>query len=1171
MDVIGILETKIATEEEDELLIQYLSEGKEDYEWTGVRRGNTRSEANGGGVGMLLRKDLHWETLQKSKQGGKIWIEVQLPARRKLLICLVYMPPSASEYAKESDDIMDELRVEIPKYMDRGDVVVMGDLNARIGSLPSITGHDKAWERVSEDTKTTSRGRKVLELLNQNNLVVLNGVKEKGLWTYVKKGGSGCSVIDYICLSEELMQKAVGMEYIPTESEHHLILAEIEIPEPPHDARENCSDRTIGRRRGLRKTSTKRWMVDDRGDGTYWQPLQAASEYYLPRWCSRDQRENGMHAGEPRVAQLVTDGTKLIRWVAQKSLGKTRGRGGSGGRSTRSGRHERKTGTNDHLIVQLKRERKELYQRILRLGPKSAEARELWRKEKRVKKDIKKRRGELETEKRRAIQQTIQQMKKRNDGKNYWNVLLMMSNTRKKRSKKASLEVKNDQGEVVRQEEAMKVWKEAYERLGKGTEEKGRFDDEFKELLELVVEKTENEEMRDEMKREARDSCLNCDLSLKEVATAVKALKRRKAGGVDHIVSEILKYGGEEMISVVWYMCSCAWKHECVPKQWSKGLIFPIHKDGNAHDPLNYRPITLLSVVGKVYTSVLHRRLQQWCEGRGIIAEEQNGFRPGRSTIDHLFTLSELIRMRQEDGHGRGRTIACFIDITKAYDSVWRDGLWHKLHECGIRGKMYRAVKSLYASVESAVVVDEFQSDWFGVEVGLRQGCILSPLLFLIFINDIVSHLQVTERVGVEVGSIRVSVLLYADDIVLLARNETEMEELWRGIERYCELWRLKINQRKTAVMTFGGGKKQCTVRNRDGTEVKETDRYKYLGLLVTTKHSRKEMKQNMVEKARKRLNCMWAVGANSHHLNASTLSTIWKVVVKPALEYGCEIWGEEKWEEAERVQRKMGRMILEVKQRTSSDVVLGELGWWKMKAERDFRRICYWYHLATMHSSRLPNRIYREGRKRYQLKDREGKTQAKSDWCLHTAVMMGRYGLSHYWENEQTLKEISPQEWREIVRDAVGKIEEKEWKERMESSSKLKTYRTLKTNLGFAHYLNNQDAEGRRLMTMLRSGTNDFGIEEGRWKEDRGRFCYLCAAEVEDEKHLLLDCPAYHEERMRMIKQMNIRTQQWERLVDVNKLRIICNNRNAVSLEAAFKFVKSAIRKRTTLMRVVK
>ena len=111
---------------------------------------------------------------------------------------------------------------------------------------------------------------------------------------------------------------------------------------------------------------------------------------------------------------------------------------------------------------------------------------------------------------------------------------------------------------------------------------------------------------------------LDREISVQEVRRAIRKLKKGKAAGVDGVVAEILKEGGEEIVNALAQLCSKAWKDEKVPTDWTRGIISPIFKDGEKEDPQNYRGITLLSIVGKVYTSIVDTRMMRWCERKKI-------------------------------------------------------------------------------------------------------------------------------------------------------------------------------------------------------------------------------------------------------------------------------------------------------------------------------------------------------------------------------------------------------------------------------------------------------------------------------------------------------------------------------------------------------------------------
>jgi hypothetical protein len=217
--------------------------------------------------------------------------------------------------------------------------------------------------------------------------------------------------------------------------------------------------------------------------------------------------------------------------------------------------------------------------------------------------------------------------------------------------------------------------------------------------------------------------------SRKEIEEAVGVLKNNKAVGTCGIPGEILKAGGDTMIVLLERLYASVWNKEAWPVEWCRGAILPIFKSGDELECGNYRPITLLSIVGKVLGRVVNNRLQDGVE----IEEEQGGFRRGRGCIDQAFTLNELIQGHKASGKP---LYTATIDVEKAYDTVWRDGLWKRLWDEGVRGKLWRMLRALYKKVESSVLVDGECSRWFVVENGVRQGCPISPILFSVFVKD---------------------------------------------------------------------------------------------------------------------------------------------------------------------------------------------------------------------------------------------------------------------------------------------------------------------------------------------------------------------------------------------------------------------------------------------------
>ena len=176
-----------------------------------------------------------------------------------------------------------------------------------------------------------------------------------------------------------------------------------------------------------------------------------------------------------------------------------------------------------------------------------------------------------------------------------------------------------------------------------------------------------------------------------------------------------------------------------VPEQWSIVVIKPIFKASDETHPSNYRGITLLSCLGKLFSNFINPRLTLFVDNNNIKRSEQAGFRAGFSTTDHMFAIKTLIDLYN---HKRKKIFCCVVDYSKAFDSISRTKLWHKLLESNISGKIFILVHNMYKTAKSCVTSDGQISDTFPCLVGVRQGENLSPLLFSIYPCDLQIILQ---------------------------------------------------------------------------------------------------------------------------------------------------------------------------------------------------------------------------------------------------------------------------------------------------------------------------------------------------------------------------------------------------------------------------------------------
>ena len=211
---------------------------------------------------------------------------------------------------------------------------------------------------------------------------------------------------------------------------------------------------------------------------------------------------------------------------------------------------------------------------------------------------------------------------------------------------------------------------------------------------------------------------------------AVQLLKKGKSAGVTKIPAELAQAGGEDVITALMTFCNKILQTGEWPTPWTQSLVIILLKKGNLRRCQNYRAISLISHPSKVMLKIILNRLKPQAEK--IIAEEQAGFRARRSTTEQIFNLRiqcEKYLQHQQDLYH------VFIDFKKAFDRVWHAALWATMKKYNISKNLIKVIKNLYNKATSAVLFNGSIGDWFQTTVGVRQGCLLSPTLFNVFLE----------------------------------------------------------------------------------------------------------------------------------------------------------------------------------------------------------------------------------------------------------------------------------------------------------------------------------------------------------------------------------------------------------------------------------------------------
>ena len=288
------------------------------------------------------------------------------------------------------------------------------------------------------------------------------------------------------------------------------------------------------------------------------------------------------------------------------------------------------------------------------------------------------------------------------------------------------------------------------------------------------------------------------------------------------------------MIDILTAICNKIWKTGEWPTTWTQSLVITLPMKGSLQLCQNYRTISLISHPSMVMLKIILNRLQPQAEE--IIAEEQAGFRAGRSSTEQIFNLRILcekyLQQQQNLYH-------VFIDFKKTFDRVWHEALWATMRKYNINASIIRAIENLYDKAQSAVLFNGSTGEWFRTTVGVRQGCLLSSTLFNIFLERIMCEALDDHEGSVSIGGRRITNFHFAADIVVNEEEEEEAGILIDRLDRSTTRYKMEIGPDKTKVMTNNPNGFQKEMK---GQRLEVVENFKYLGAIISNEGSKPEI-----------------------------------------------------------------------------------------------------------------------------------------------------------------------------------------------------------------------------------------------------------------------------------------------------------------------------------------
>ena len=565
--------------------------------------------------------------------------------------------------------------------------------------------------------------------------------------------------------------------------------------------------------------------------------------------------------------------------------------------------------------------------------------------------------------------------------------------------------------------------------------------------------------------------------------------------------------------------------HAVQPKDLNINFLMTLFKKGEIEDPDNYRGIAIGSALGKIFSLILLDRLESVIQISHPISPNQIGFKKGHRTSDHIYVLKTIVDKIVKNE--KGKLFVAFIDFRKAYDRINRTLLFLKLQRLGIQGLFYNNIKALYKSVYYQIKVKGGYLEPIASKFGLKQGGVLSPLLFNLYVDDM-KFIFDDKCDPVTLLMKPLSHLLYADDLLLLSTSESGLKTCLSKLESYCNMWQLEINIKKCKVVIFNSaGRRLCGPQFLFQGKIMElAQSYCYLGLELTCGGTFKAARNNLIDKAKKAMFPLRSLIAQ-FKLPCSQAIKLFHSMIKPIALYNAENLAHLTYREIEainenkislleymsnsysnRLHQSFLKYILGVNRSCTNMATLGELGEFPLQLHGIVALLSFWHRVARMPNDTLVKQAYN-----FSINSET----SHSEW-LATVKFLTRYlGVENHFQKPT---EINPNHFVTLCKTKLKAKIADQWcayisntGTEVNKSSKLRYYKTFKESFCKESYLDLvSDFQLRKVITKFRCSDHPLEIEKGRHKKLKieERICKVCISETETEMHFLQRCPLY-------------------------------------------------------------
>lgn len=578
-----------------------------------------------------------------------------------------------------------------------------------------------------------------------------------------------------------------------------------------------------------------------------------------------------------------------------------------------------------------------------------------------------------------------------------------------------------------------------------------------------------------------------------EVYEILVNLDTTKATGPDGISNRLLKEAAVSISEPLSHLFNYSLSIGYFPEQWKIANVIPIFKKDNPMICNNYRPISLLSCVSKVFEKILFNHIYTFLKQNKLLNRNQSGFTPGDGTINQLINICNKIYSQFDKSD---EVLAVFLDLSKAFDKVWHKGLIYKLKKIGITGNLLKWLISYLSNRKQQVVINGAKSDILDLKSGVPQGSVLGPLLFLIYINDL------TDGITGEV-------FLFADDSSLfhtVRKNintcAAKMNYDLNIIYQWANKWLVTINAIKTVFILFSSRRPNIYIPPimLGSASLNRVYSHKHLGLILTSNLSWGEHISQVIAKANKRL---FVLKYHKYKLSQKALATCYTSFVRPLIEYGDILYDsctQEQSESIEKLQHEAARIATGAKFRSSPNLMYKELGWCPLEDRRKTHKLTKIYSIKN----KIAPSYLCEILESFQHQHRHPTSTARNTSHLkHPVPKKEMYNKSFF---------ISAiKEWNKLDQLILNAPSLNAFKHKLAELNSVKPY----------FMSNTIDRKAQIIIAQLRLEFSDLNSHLHKKGCTQSPVCQ-CGYPTENTYHFLISCPQYREIRDLMMQKIN-------------------------------------------------